>query len=145
MSNSKVGGNNQSGGGRRRSVSESDVWDLSTKPKDRNDSGDDLNQPLLSISGRGISNPNLSVSNAGFITTPIGAGVNTRLMSGRRDEKLHKRVVDEYLNLKDQIQTWQGLISGSNPSTKSDVERVFQTLDKRISDLAQGCLMRNYN
>ena len=51
--------------------------------------------------------------------------------------------MDEYLNLKDQIQTWQGLISGSNPSTKGDVERVFQTFDKRISDLAEGCLMRN--
>ena len=82
MSNSKVGCNNQSGGSCRRSVSKSDVWDLSMRPKDRNDSGDDLNQPLLSISGQGISNPNLSVSYAGFITTPIGAGVNTRLMTG---------------------------------------------------------------
>ena len=64
-------------------------------------------------------------------------------MSGWRDEKVHKQVVDEYLNPKDQNQTWQGIISGSNPSTKRDVERVFQIFDKRISDLAQGCLMRN--
>ena len=51
--------------------------------------------------------------------------------------------MNEYSNLKDQIQTWQGLISGSKPSAKRDVESVFQTFNKRINDLAQGCLMRN--
>ena len=143
MDNSKERINLPVAGLRKRSMSESEAWDLSTKPNNGIECEDDLNYPLLSNGGRGISNPNLYDSGAGYITTPLGAGVSTRLVSTRVDEKLFKRVQNEYFNLKDQINTWQGLIGGSNPYTsEEDIESVYNTFDKRISDLARGCLIR---
>ena len=129
------------GGLRKRSVSESEAIDLTTKPIDGNDSGDEIYHSLSQLN-RGGSNPNLSCSNSGYITTPIGAGVSTRLVSRRVDEKLYTRVVQEYHNLKEKIHTWQDLISCAKPTSKDDVENVFNTFFKRINDLAQGCLVK---
>ena len=129
------------GGFRKRSVSESEAIDLTTKPIDGIDSGDDIYHSLSQLN-RGGSNPNLSCSNSGYITTPIGAGVSTRLISKRVDDKLYNRVVQEYHNLKEQIHTWQDLICCAKPTSKDDVENVFNTFFKRINDLAQGCLVR---
>ena len=129
------------GGLRKRSVSESEAIDLTTKPLDGTNFGNDLNHPLF-LNTRGVSNPDLSSSNSGYITTPLGAGVSTRLISGGRDEKLYNRVVQEYHTLKNQIFTYQELISDAKPTTKEDVESVFKTFYKRINELAQGCLIR---
>ena len=129
------------GGLRKRSVSESEAIDLTTKFIDGIDSGDDIYHSLSQLN-RGGSNPNLSCSNSGYITTRIGAGVSTRLISKRVDDKLYNRVVQEYHNLKEQIHTWQDLICCAKPTSKDDVENVFNTFFKRINDLAQGCLVR---
>ena len=104
------------GGLRKRSVSESEAIDLTTKPLDGTNFGNDLNHPLF-LNTRGVSNPDLSSSNSGYITTPLGAGVSTRLISGGRDEKLYNRVVQEYHTLKNQIFTYQELISDAKPTT----------------------------
>ena len=136
------------GGGRRKSLSESDMIDPSNIPTYNIAPGEN-NIPASStlIKTMGGSYPNLSGSNLGFNSTPSGPGISSRLRSKGQSSQsippniLHQQIVSKYIDIKEQVVEWQSIINCPTITNKGEIERILNTFTTKINKLAKRCIL----